>query len=68
MRESRALLLSTETEDREDRLIPAQPSLQIAHITRVHSKQMKDKLNSNFHLSISHFTGLFTCCINHLDR
>lgn len=55
------LLLSTETEGREKRLIPVQPSLKTAHITGVRSKHMGDKLDSNSHLSISHFT----CYINH---
>ena len=66
MRRSPTLLLSTETEEREGRLIPVPSSLKTAHITRVHSKRTGDKLDSKSHLSISHSTGLFTCYINHL--
>ena len=66
VRKSTTLLSSTETEKGERRLIPVQPSLKTSHITRVHSKHMGDKLDSNSHLSISHLTGLFTCYINHL--
>lgn len=59
--ENTTLSLSTETEAGEARLIPVQPSLKTACLTRVHSKHIGDKLHSNSHLSISHLTGLFTC-------
>lgn len=52
-KDTAALLLSTETEVGERRLIPVQPSLNRAHITRVHFKRMGDKLDSNSHLSVS---------------